>query len=76
MVHVASYLTVDVNNLLQLGLYEVVEGLDMLLDKTLYFEKSRQQVPFVLTPSQSCTGLSRMVEYTLAVLIGSFTDFP
>lgn len=39
---------VGLDNLLQINIDKVVEGIDMLLDKPLNFEERRQKLPFVL----------------------------
>lgn len=46
--HVTEDCTICPNNLPELYLDEVVEGVDMLLDESLDFEESWEKVPFVL----------------------------
>lgn len=46
--HVTEDCTIRLDNLPELYLDEVVEGVDMLLDETLDFEESWEKVPFVL----------------------------
>lgn len=46
--HVTEDCTIRPDNFPELDLDEVVEGVDMLLDKSLDFEESWEKVPFVL----------------------------
>jgi len=47
-INVGGDTLVGLDNLLQINIDKVVEGINMLLDKTLDFEKRRQKLPFVL----------------------------
>lgn len=46
--HITEDCSIRPNNLSELDLNEVVEGVDMLLDEALDFEESWEKVPFVL----------------------------
>lgn len=46
--YVAENCTIRPNNLPELDLDEIVEGVNMLLDESLDFEESWEKVPFVL----------------------------
>ena len=60
--HVTEDCTVRPDNLPELYLDEVVEGVDMLLDKSLDFEKSWEKVPFVLELFHEQTKPAKSVE--------------
>lgn len=52
-VHIARNSLVCFDNILDLMFDEIIEGVDMLLDQSLDFQKRRQKIPFVLKRSDS-----------------------
>lgn len=60
--HVTKDGTIRPDNLPELYLDEVVEGVDMLLDESLDFEESWEKVPFVLELFHEPTKPTKSVE--------------
>lgn len=66
--HITENCTIRPDNLPELYLDEVVEGVDMLLDESLDFEESWEKIPFVLELVHKQTKPAKSVEARMSYL--------
>lgn len=54
-IHIAGHLAVDLDNVLDVHIDEVVEGVYVLLHQALHTQECRHKLPFVLKPCKGDT---------------------